>query len=331
MRTSWFLRLTIILILLSVAGSRTFSQNAPPTPNAIRNVHDPCIIKDGDFYYVFSTGAGIPIRRSRDLVHWERIGRVFADAVPAWATKEIPGSTSLWAPDISRHGKEFRLYYSVSTFGKNHSLIALATNKTLDPSSKDYAWHDAGKVWESFPTDDYNAIDPNAVVVKEKNGLALAFGSFWSGIKLIRLDPQTGKPLANAAVESIASRARFGAIEAPFIVRHGDYYYQFISFDACCKGVDSTYNIRIGRSKTVDGPYRDKEGKSLMDGGGTSVLATTGRFIGPGHCAVLHDGKKDYLVNHFYDGDANGVPTLQIRPIHWDKDGWLNVAQPLTP
>jgi arabinan endo-1,5-alpha-L-arabinosidase len=309
-------------------GRQAVSDGKAASENAIKHVHDPCIIREGDFYYVFSTGPGILIRRSKDLIHWEFIGRVFAEDVPAWAKQEIPASRGLWAPDIAYFEGRYHLYYSVSTFGKNRSIIGVATNKTLDPAAPDYRWEDEGKVIESFPTDDYNAIDSN-VAFDGRKPVALTFGSYWTGIKLVMLDPTTGKPVSGAPIRPIARRPPPCAEEAPFIIQRGRDYYLFLSFDACCRGVNSTYNIRVGRSRSVEGPYVDRDGKALLEGGGTLLSATQGRYIGPGHCAVLRDGKHYLLVNHFYDREDGGVPTLQVRPFEWDREGWPVAGPPL--
>ena len=296
----------------------------------VRRVHDPVIAKDQGFYYLLATGPGVPMWRSPDLKHWTRIGRVFEENVPAWAQQEIVGSRGLWAPDIAFWNGRYHLYYSVSTFGKNRSLIGLATNATLDPNAPNYRWVDEGKVVESFPENNYNAIDANFVQVAP-NRIALSFGSFWSGLKLVELDTKTAKPAPDAKVLSIASRPAPGAIEAPFIVRSGDYFYQFVSFDKCCAGVQSTYNVRVGRARQIEGPYLDRDGKSMLDGGGTVLLEgqPDKNLFGPGHCSVLRDGERDYLVHHFYDGAANGVPTLQIRPLTWSAEGWPLVGDPI--
>lgn len=325
-------RSTISLVVLLIAGLvvRPIASAGEDLKkeNAIRHVHDPCMIRQGQYYYVFSTGPGVLVRRSKDLINWEFTGRVFAADVPDWARKEIPGSSALWAPDISYANGRYYLYYSVSTFGKNRSLIGLVTNKTLDPASRDYQWKDEGKVWESFSNNDYNAIDPNRLDISRDQSI-LTFGSYWSGIKLIKIDSKTGKPAPNTPVVALSQRPFPDAQEAPFVIRHGKDFYLFVSFDACCRGVDSTYNIRVGRSRKPEGPYVDRNGKTLMDGGGTSVLATEGRYIGPGHCAALHDKGRDLLINHFYDRDATGIPTLQVRPLTWDKAGWPVAGSPL--
>lgn len=293
----------------------------------VRRVHDPHIIAADGAYYIFCTGGGIPIRRSKDLIHWERIGTVF-DETPAWAKREVPGVRGLWAPDISFFNGRYHLYYSVSTWGKNRSCIGLAVNDTLDPASPKYKWIDQGKVIESTPgRDNWNAIDAN-VVLDERKEPWLAFGSFWSGIKLRRLDRSTGKLHSDSRMYSLAARPSPGAVEAPFIIRRGEYYYLFVSFDYCGRGVDSTYKIMVGRSKAVTGPYVDRDGKPMTEGGGTLVLGSQGHVRGPGHNSVLVEGDKYWLVHHYYDADLYGVPTLQIRPLNWDKAGWPEAGAP---
>jgi arabinan endo-1,5-alpha-L-arabinosidase len=291
----------------------------------IRHVHDPAIIKEADTYYVFSTRAGIAVRCSKDLIHWHLCGDVFAH-LPEWAVKDVPGLRGLWAPDVSYFSGKYHLYYSVSTFGSNRSSIGLATNQTLDPGSEKYRWVDQGKVIGSNPTDDWNAIDPN-VAFDEKDQAWLAFGSFWGGIKLRKLDPVTGKLSSqDPNLYSLARRPSPGAIEAPLIIWKNGYYYLFVSFDFCCRGKDSTYNIRVGRARLITGPYLDRSGKSMIDGGGTLVLGGAGRWAGPGHCAFLHEKDSDLLVYHAYDTEWRGVSTLRIATLQWDSEGWPTVS-----
>ena len=294
----------------------------------IRQVHDPSIIREGDTYYLFSTRAGIAIRCSKDLVHWRLCGDVFAH-LPEWAVKDVTGLRGLWAPDVAYFNGRYYLYYSASTFGSNRSSIGLATNETLDPASEKYRWVDQGKVISSNTTDDWNAIDPD-VVLDEHDQPWLAFGSFWSGIKLRKLDRTTGKlPTDDQHLYSLASRPRAsgspGAIEAPNLIRKNDYYYLFVSFDFCCRGKDSTYNIRVGRSRSLTGPYIDRSGKPMMEGGGTLVVAGSGRWAGTGHCSVLQEKEGDWLVYHAYDTEWRGVSTLRISAIRWDKEGWPTI------
>ncbi|HEX8485306.1 arabinan endo-1,5-alpha-L-arabinosidase [Sphingomonas sp.] len=294
-------------------------------------VHDPAMIKDGDTYYVFSTSQAneppglIHVRTSKDMVTWTRAGAVFR-AIPDWAKREVPGTKGVWAPDISFSNGQYRLYYSISTFGSNHSAIGLATTPTLDPAKPGFGWTDQGPVIVSSRRNDFNAIDPAAFTDRDGKQW-LAFGSFWTGLKLIRLDPATGKRLAgDDTVHPLARRARPGAVEAPSLLEHGGYYYLFAAHDFCCRGAASTYYTVVGRAKAVTGPYVDYDGKPLMDGSGQVLLHAqidkSGRWKGPGGGSVLRDGARDYFVYHAYDAKNKGVPTLRIAPLGWTADGW---------
>ena len=319
----------LFLILLIAIKPLVAQQPSINLSGDIRQVHDPSIIKAGNTYYVLSTRAGIAIRCSNDLVQWRLCGDVFAH-LPEWAVKDVPGLRGLWAPDISFFNGKYYLYYSVSTFGSNHSSIGLATNETLDMASEKYRWNDQGKVIGSTTTDDWNAIDPN-LVLDENDQPWLAFGSFWGGIKLRKLERATGKlNTEDQKLYSLASRPRNagapGAIEAANIVRKSGYYYLFVSFDFCCRGKDSTYNIRVGRARRITGPYFDRSGKPMMDGGGTLVLAGTDRWAGPGHCSVLMENAGDRIVYHAYDTEWHGVATLRIATLKWEVEGWPAVS-----
>ncbi|MGO9086119.1 MAG: arabinan endo-1,5-alpha-L-arabinosidase [Candidatus Sulfotelmatobacter sp.] len=309
----------------------------------IEYTHDPSIAKDGDTWYLFGTANGpgrkgeLPIRCSQDLHHWRLCGSVF-EKIPDWIMQQSPATKELWAPDISYFNGEFHLYYAFSVFGKNTSGIALLTNKTLNPSSPDFHWVDRGLVLRSRLEDDFNAIDPN-LVIDEEGQPWLAFGSFWSGIKMRQIDPKTGL-LSSTDVKlySLASRKRpqnpppnppglpgdWQAIEAPFIVHHGDYFYLFVSFDLCCRGTKSSYKTMVGRSRSVTGPYVDASGTPMLEGGGAPLLLGNSRWIGPGGESLLQQKDGDIIVYHAYDA-TTGDAYLQISTVAW-VNGWPKVA-----
>ena len=186
-------------------------------------IHDPVIIREGDTWYAFGTGYSLSVYKSEDGTRFKDNGFVFLFN-PDWHKQYAnPADDSLWAPDIIKWNGYYYLYYSVSSFGSNTSVIGLARNKTLDINNEGYEWEDLGMVINSTADNDYNCIDPN-VVVDENGWPWLSFGSFWSGLKLIRLDPETMKPMEGAELISIARRGGTGAIEAPFIIYRDGYY-----------------------------------------------------------------------------------------------------------
>jgi arabinan endo-1,5-alpha-L-arabinosidase len=341
-------------LILALALAPGLAPAAAQTPHAFKaegdivGAHDPSMIRQGDTYYVFTTGrapAGgqLGIRCSPNLTHWHACGQVF-DIIPQWIKDHSPGTRDLWAPDISFEHGQYRLYYAYSLFGKNTSGIALATNRTLDPASPNYKWNDEGLVLESRATDDFNAIDPNYIEDAPRHAAWLAFGSFWSGIYLVAIDPATGKVLASEPpppFTRIAARKRpeqtepdppnlpgnWQAIEAPFLIYHSGYYYLFVSFDLCCRGVKSTYRTMVGRAKKITGPYADRDGIPMLQGGATPLLSANAQWLGPGGESIARgDRGEDLIVFHAYD-HITGKSALQISPIAW-KDGWPVAALP---
>jgi arabinan endo-1,5-alpha-L-arabinosidase len=290
-------------------------------------VHDPSVIEIDGRFVALGTGqqgpthGAIRAKTSPDGVEWADAGLI-GQGPPAWARKALGFQPlNVWAPSISRRGKTVFLYYCLSSFGHNMSAIGLMTNAFFDPLKPGEGGQDQGLVLMSKDRDDFNAIDPFRV--DSSDGRAyLAFGSFWSGIKLRELDPETGKLLRGDTPRVALASRHGGAIEAASILEHDRKFYLFVSFDQCCKGVASTYNIRVGRADRIEGPYRDKDGEAMLEGGGSLVLATTGRFIGPGGQEAVKTYKGDRLAYHYYDGDAAGAAKLQFSPIIWGVDGW---------
>ncbi|UZK67665.1 arabinan endo-1,5-alpha-L-arabinosidase [Sphingomonas sp. M1-B02] len=311
----------------------------PATLNAqlsgyLDGLHDPVMIRDGDIYHVFGSGgwtgkAGLSWRISNDLHSWRDNGSPF-DSVPDWAAKAIPDARAIWAPDIQFVDGLFRLYYSVSTAGSMRSVTGFATSPTLDRGSARYGWTDHGLVVESFAGGTYNVIDAN-FVVDFAGDHWLAFGSYWSGLKLVALDKKSGKPKAGAPIHPIAYRppAAPGGdepVEGAFLFPRDGYYYLFVSYDYCCRKEKSNYYVAVGRARSITGPYLSKEGEPILDGHGTVVLAETPwgstNWRGPGHCGLYRDRTRDLIVYHAYDVANAARPTLRLAELAWDKEGW---------
>ncbi|WP_031476153.1 arabinan endo-1,5-alpha-L-arabinosidase [Streptomyces bicolor] len=316
-------RLTTLLAAAVLALLPTTTAQAEPTypdPQPLTGqqiIHDPTIIRlRSGGYVAYSTGGVLGARLSKDLRHWDDAGNAFAEP-PSW-WYEYNDSGDPWAPDISYRAGRYWLYYAVSSWGTNHSAIGVATSRSGLPGT----WTDHGKVLTSETTDSWNAIDP--ALVQADGRLWMSFGSYWTGIRMVELNPRTGKAAQGAPVHHLATRPDAPyAVEGPYIVKHGRYYYLFASYDQCCAGVNSTYKIRVGRSTTVTGPYMDSEGKPLLEGGGDLLLAGHGRYVGTGGQSVFRarDGQ-DWLAYHYYDAEGEGTPKLGLNRLSWTSTGW---------
>ncbi|MEE1930795.1 arabinan endo-1,5-alpha-L-arabinosidase [Streptomyces sp. TRM 70351] len=309
-----------LLGALLLALTAAVPASAYPGPGHVTGdvlVHDPTMIRTADGYVLYSTHGGLEARTSTDRVHFRRAGSAFATP-PSWWRTYSPTS-DVWAPDISHHDGRYLMYYAVSSFGSNRSAIGLATSTTGRPGS----WTDQGVVYTTSTSSDHNAIDPSLLVDADGRWW-LSFGSYWSGIHAIRIDPASGKRAAwDTTRRHLATRpASPHAVEAPHIIRHGSFYYLFVSFDRCCAGTSSTYKIMVGRSTEPTGPFRDRNGTPMVNGGGTPLLETHGRVIGPGGQSVLHDTDGDLLVYHYYDGEDRGTAKLGVNLLGWDAAGW---------
>ena len=234
---------------------------------------------------------------------------------------------------IQWHG-QWWLAYSCSTFGKNGSAIGLLSSRSL----RSGMWKDEGCIVTSREKrDNWNAIDPN-FVIDDNDQPWLVWGSFWDGIQLARLD-STMHMARGVKPRTIARRydpnfkpiepnptskfAGTNAIEAPFIFKHGGYYFLFVSWDYCCRGAKSNYRVAVGRSKTVDGPYLDRTGKDMANGGGTLFLEGDKKeWEAAGHCAAYNFDGEDIFICHGYSATQNGAAMLIQRPISWTADGW---------
>ncbi|OMF34741.1 arabinan endo-1,5-alpha-L-arabinosidase [Paenibacillus sp. FSL H8-0548] len=303
------------------------------------NVHDPSILKDGDTYYIYSTdvkvgGTGTPgimVRKSKDLISWEWVGYAFV-GVPEEA-ETWTGATGLWAPDIEKFGDTYYLYYSASTFGSNTSYIGVATS-----SSPEGPWTDQGEVVKTSGVDDPNAIDPN--IVLDADGKAwFVYGSFFGGIYVSPLNQETGKLAEPGFGTKIAARSRSmeqGAVEGPYVIYNPEQekYYLFVSYDS----LSSDYNVRVGRSESITGPYLDSNGRDMLDVDYEAQFEIGNKLIGgyrfnegegwisPGHNSVLQDGSDYYLVHHARPEQDSNWMYLHVRRMVWTADGWPAVS-----
>ncbi|MFT7722450.1 MAG: arabinan endo-1,5-alpha-L-arabinosidase [Roseateles sp.] len=301
------MRLLLILVCAwLIAGNASALE-----PQGDTGAHDPTLLIQGERWFVFTTGPGLQRLVSTDQGRtWRRLAPVFTRA-PAWWAEAVPGQKPLdvWAPKVFQHAGRTWVLYSISTFGKNRSAIGLASSDAPDGGD----WRDDGLVVQSRAGDDFNAIDPD-LFADADGRLWLSYGSFWGGLRLTQLDAKTLKPVGGSTF--IARRK--GGIEAPTIIRRGGWVYLFASYDLCCRGADSSYNIRVGRARSVAGPYLDRDGRDMMDAGGTPLLAGGPRWKGPGH----QDVAGDWLVHHAYDAEHGGRPQLRIARLGWTADGW---------
>lgn len=289
--------------------------SAPLTPHAQKDygIHDPAgIVKENDRYYTFYTSNGVECASSTDLCTWRRGNRVFSTGFPSWISEYVSGFRgNFWAPAVFYMNTRWHVYYSCSSFGSRGSAIGLATS----PSLSNPEWEDQGMVVFTNNASDHNAID--ADIMRHDGKIWLIYGSFWSGIVMTELDTTTGKPIDREDLHYVAN----GNPEAAFGIHHGKYYYLFFNRGKCCSGVNSTYYINVGRSENPTGPFLDKEDISTADGGGTKILETQGRFIGPGHFGFFTENGREYMSYHYYDRNQNGFSKLKISTLSWE-DGW---------
>lgn len=301
------------------AGAPARAAEWPLTGSLI--AHDPTLIREGDSWWCFYTGKGLPSKTSPDGRAWTLRSPLFSKELSWWRTYAPKmGAVDVWAPDVHHFGQRYWLYYCVSEFGKNNSAIGLMSCTSLALGD----WRDEGVVLSSKAgIDTYNALDPN-LTVDAAGRPWLVFGSWFSGIYIVPIDPATMKPAG--VPRNLAYREN--GIEGPVVVYRDGYYYLFTSIDRCCRGADSNYKISVGRSRAITGPYVDEQGKDMMAGGGTIIERGGPRWRGPGGQDVRDFGGHWLLVRHSYDAEHKGEPTLRIADLYFDKDGWPTLAKP---
>jgi len=284
-------------------------------------LHDPStIVVDHGKFYVYATGNGLPFSASEDGWTWRRAGMLMQAVAGGRPGADViaRGGNNTWAPDVIRVGDKFFVYYAAPGT-QPKAAIGLLVGKTLDPNSPDYKWEDAGPIVWSDGVEDSNAIDPGVLLDPTNGSLWLTYGSYFGYIRLVELDPKTGKRLhPDRAPINIAINS-----EASIMIFHDGWYYLLVTHGSCCAGANSSYNIRMGRSKKVTGPFVDNMGIDMLQGGGKLFLGSSGRHVGPGHFGLLDlgDGVQRFSCHYEADLDRGGISVLDIRPLLW-RDGW---------
>jgi arabinan endo-1,5-alpha-L-arabinosidase len=274
-------------------------------------IHDPStIVQSNGKFYTYGTGGSSLV--SDDGWTWRR-------------GTNLPRRGL--APDVIHIGDRYYAYVAANIGAQPKAAINMLWNKTLDPDSPGYKWEEGGVVASSDGIEDCNAIDPGILLDPNDGRLWLAYGSYFGHIRLVELDPKTGKRLnPNDKPRNIAINS-----EASVMIYHEGWYYLLVTHGSCCRGTDSSYNIRVGRAKKVSGPFLDNMGVDMIEGGGKLFLGSSGRVIGPGHFGLLDlgDGAQRFSTHYEADLDKGGASVLDIRPLLW-KDGWPAAGDNLT-
>jgi arabinan endo-1,5-alpha-L-arabinosidase len=311
----------------STDGGVTASGGVPPRPyvnngaacggtatwanKSTQSMPDPSMTKQGNTYYTFGTGGGYVT--STDLVTWARGGSIFPNGLPSW-TKQYISDPALWAPDVHLEKGTYYCYYAISAWDNYDSSVGLATS-----TSPAGPWTDHGDVVD-YKTggSGVNVIDPDLFV--DDNGTWwLIYGSYKSGLRLIALDPSTGKAL-NGTPSPTVITSSLG--EGSDIIQHNGYYYVFASRGECCAGLKSTYQIAEGRSKTVTGPYLGSNGVNWGTSPYTLFLTGDADHPGVGGQSFFRDVNDQlYMVYMAYTAPT-GDAILNVRPMWFDANDW---------
>src|SRR5512136_2768444 len=266
-------------------------------------IHDPStIMRCNGKFYTYGTGG-------TSLV---------SDDGWTWRRGVTPARRGM-APDIIHLGGRYYMYIAANIGAQPRADINMIWSKSLDPDSPDYKWEEGGVVASSDGVEDCNAIDPGVFLDPNDGRLWLVYGSYFGYIRLVQLDPKTGRRVdPNDRPVNIAINC-----EASDMIYHEGWYYLLATHGSCCRGADSGYNIRVGRSRKVAGPFLDAMGVDMLQGGGKLMVGSGGRVIGPGHFGLLDlgDGVQKFSMHYEADLDRGGASVLDIRPLLW-KDGW---------
>lgn len=289
---------TLSLLLAGLTMATAYAQVGAPW------IHDPSTIAECDGkYYTFGTGGGGLI--SEDGYHWH------GGAVR-------PGGGA--APDVLKIGNRYLVIYGATgggLGGRHNGRILTMWNKTLDPNSPDFKYTEAIEVVASDGNEDNDAIDPGLLLDPTTGRLWVSYGTYFGHIRLIELDPNTGQRVDGNKVKDIGIDC-----EATDLIYRDGWYYLLGTHGTCCDGVNSTYNIVTGRSRSVEGPYIDNVGRDMLEGGGKMVINAGDRKTGPGHFGrtIIDEGVEVMSCHWEADYDLSGRSCLAIRPLLWRKD-----------
>ena len=306
MKKLYILAAAIVLMALSA-----ISANAQLKGNIF--IHDPSTIAECDGkYYTFGTGSGGLI--SEDGYTWTGGGVRTGGGV---------------APDVIKIGDRYLVSYSAGfpgTEGKTRGNIITMWTKTLDPESPDFGYSDPMLVAWAEADEDCWAIDP-AFLMGPDGKLWCSYGTYFGTIRICELDPKTGNRMPGDVATDVAIDC-----EATAMMYRNGWYYLLATHGTCCDGVNSTYNIVVGRSRNPRGPYYDNVGRDMMEGGGRMVLSAGNRVTGPGHFGhfVVDEGVERMSCHYEADMDLSGRSVLAINALQW-RDDWPFVADQFKP
>ncbi|MEQ5809782.1 family 43 glycosylhydrolase [Alteromonas sp. NFXS44] len=302
--------------------------------NGTTDIHDPStIMRDGNTYWTFGTGAGnatLPLNAlySTDMVNWQRGSSPIAPGgYPSWIDNKVTGfDGNFWAPDVIKMKGKYYLYYSAfsATQGMQSAIGVMVTDSLNNPN-----WQDLGMVVStqdeplSAQGQPVNTID--AGLYRDTQGKVwMIYGSHYAGLFIRQIDPDSGLLFDSQRYDAVGNNGDWNEFEAAQVQYLHGYYYLFANLGDCCAGSDSNYYIVMGRSTSPTGPFLDKTGTDMWSYGGTNVLSTSGNYIGPGHFGYLRHGAQDFVTIHYYDGTtASGWPA-RLDLLKWEtgSDGW---------
>ena len=311
--------ISLLLFLINI-NSNNVSAHTSYTNPVMGNGPDPTVLyyKGKFFLYPTFPGSGMPVYESDNLANWQRKGRAFTTAAP----KLLPDGGSLWAPDVIEYkGKILMAYASakIGEFVNNGIGIAIADNP-LGPFT------DSGMLFTSKEIGVKNSIDPS-FYIKGKT-LYLLWGSF-HGIYITQLNTTD---LDHISVKSPVKKTQLAGniFEGTHIYKRGKYFYMFASIGKCCAGLKSTYQVVVGRSKNLMGPYVNKHGEYMLDNAYTPLIKGTDDFVGPGHGSSIlldNEGKTWYVYHSYVKNDMAKGRQVMLQEIKWDKEGWPYVEK----